>query len=116
MACANPDFAALYTNALPVNTWPQQPYPTLLGPFLSGSALMDAQKAWAFYEQVEAYDAQQRQSMTPTWFIILTTSDALLYRRGQLLHVSVCPCVDWTSQRYLPLIGMGGDVRPQLCV
>ncbi len=115
MACLNPDFAALYTNATPVNVWPVQPYPTTLGPFLSTGALLETQKAWNLYEQVEAYDAQQRQAANPQWYAFATTTELTMYRKGQVLHSTICPCVNWQSQRFLARVASGGDVRPQLC-
>lgn len=115
MACANDPFCELYVTATPVNVWPVQPYPTTLGPYLSTGALLDTQKAWNFYEQVEAHDAQQRQTTKPQWYVFASTSELTLYRRGQVLHSSICPCVNWHSQRFLGLVAPGGDVRPQLC-
>lgn len=115
MACLNPDFAALYTAAMPVNVWPVQPYPTTRGPFLSTGALLDTQRAWNFYERVEAYDAQQRQTAQPQWYTFASTSELTLYRKGQVLHSTICPCVNWHSQRFLALLPAGGDVRPTTC-
>ena len=115
MACINADFAALYTAATPINVWPQQPYPVTRGPYLSTGSLLDTQRAWAFYEQVEAYDAQQRQQANPQWYVFASNAEVSLYRKGQTLHTSICPCVDWRSQRYQALVVPGGDVRPQVC-
>ena len=113
--CLANTFCQSYTTALPVSVWPQQPYPATLGQRLSVQALAVAIKAWNFYEQVEAHDAQQRQVLQPKWWTFSTMADFDLYQRGRLLHWEICPCVDWSSQRYLGYVGPGGNVLPRLC-
>lgn len=113
--CLNDDLSVEYVTATPVNIWPQQPYPATRGPRLSGKTLLATQQAWALYERVEAYDAAQRQLTKPVWYQFASTSEATQYRKGQLLHATIMPCVDWTSQRFLGPVSAGGDVRPTLC-
>lgn len=108
-------FCLSYTTAIPWSVWPRRAYPIALGPFLSGGALADTQRAWNFYEQVEAYDAQQRQTTAPQWFPLSSTSEWTLYRRGQVLHASICPSLNWRSQRFLGLVAPGSNILPQPC-
>ena len=108
-------FCLAYTTALPQSVWPVQPYPATLGPYLSTGALLSTQKAWNFFELVEAHDAQQRQQAVPRWYEFVSTAEYELYNKGKKLHVSICRCVDWTPQRYQAPVPAGSDVRPQLC-
>jgi hypothetical protein len=67
-------------------------------------------RAWAFFEQVEAYDAKVRVTTTapPTaghttdrsiWYPIDTQAKLLMYQQGQALHRALCPTYSWKPQR-----------------
>jgi len=124
-------FCNSYTMATPVDVWPQRPYPATGGPQMSGKALAETQKAWAFFEMVEAADAATRvktgiagsyrppniESQNSIWYPLNTTSNLLMYTKGQVLHWEVCPSVNWTSQRNLgfPTGSQPFDIRPKPC-
>jgi len=107
--------------------WPQTPFPGNLFPGWSSQRRFNAQNAWNFFERVESYDSQVRimigklngkytfpSRSTPTkiapppavpklWYMFEGAGDLTKYREGLALHQQVCPYIDWTPQRNLPL-------------
>lgn len=81
--------------------------------------LTSNREAWNFFELVESTDAASRLRIceagsitystkpviTPTlWYPITTQGRKMLYRRGQLLHIQLCPNYNWTPNRNRPLV------------
>ena len=88
----------------PFTTWPVQSFPKTAFPRWAGQRLTRAQRAWTFYEQVEATDAATRirlsgTSTPPSWYPFNTEGDRLLHKDGKELHMLVCPTIGWTAQR-----------------
>lgn len=114
----------------PPTVWLQQPFPAQVFRKLPAPRVRELASAWAFFEQVEAFDAHIRLTKTigsippyprdgvdpSLWYPIRTEGNRQLYRLGQVLHNQVCPGLNWTSQRDLGLgPTVATDVRPQPC-
>jgi len=108
-------------------TWPQTPFPGKLFPGWSSQRRFDAQNAWNFFELVESHDAQVRimigklngtytfpsrstatkiappPAVPKIWYTFAGAGDLTKYREGLALHQQVCPNINWTPQRNLPL-------------
>jgi hypothetical protein len=111
--------------------WPVRQFPSSSFPRGSPARLRDAGRAWAFFEQVEAYDAAIRVKysslggFTPSskrvvtqapWFIFKSEGERVVYKRGQSLHRELCPETNWTSQRNLGIpVTLVTDVYPTAC-
>ena len=101
---------AVYTT--PTTVWPTQSFPRSLFPYWSGQRLTAAQKAWNYYEQVEAADSKLRVVTSGTanrnivWTPFDTQGARLQYNYGKWLHEQACiksgTCeINWVSQRDL---------------
>lgn len=112
-------------------TWPMRCLPATAFPRGSAARDRDSAKAWSFFERVEAYDAGVRVRLAGTgwtpngsscssgpWYKFASSSEATLYRRGQILHTQLCPGRDWTSQRNLgiPPTEPLENVYPDVCL
>ena len=110
--------------------WPRQIYPMTCGPRVSVKELDQLRAAWAFFEQVEAYDAAVRVRLSGTgyspptldrqgaspWYAFQSQDELILYRQGQTLHVQLFPQYNWRSQRYLGILSVPLlNVYPSLC-
>jgi hypothetical protein len=106
-------------------TWPVRSIPATAFPRGSAARDRDSAKAWSFFERVESYDADVRVRLAGTgwmstgspWYRFTSASEMTLYRRGQILHIQLCPEYNWTSQRTLgiptePLDNVYPDVCP----
>jgi hypothetical protein len=113
-------------------TWPTRQFPSSSFPRGSPARLRDAARAWAFFEQVEAYDAAVRvkysalggfvPSSKPIvtqapWYTFKSEGERVTYKRGQSLHKELCPDTNWTSQRHLgiPTVAVT-NVYPSECL
>lgn len=108
-------FCDLYSSGMG-QTWPVRGFPSTNFPRGSAARSRDAARAWAFFEQVEAYDARVRVKYSSQggfvpstasvvtqapWYIFKGEAERILYKRGQALHIQLCPDQNWTSQRML---------------
>jgi hypothetical protein len=122
-------FCSVYAGSGPL--WPVRQFPSSSFPRGSPARLRDAARAWAFFEQVEAYDAairvkysslggfmpSSKRVVTQTpWYIFKGEGERVVYKRGQSLHRELCPETNWTSQRNLgvPILPIT-DVYPDAC-
>ena len=93
----------------PTTVWPTQSFPKTLFPYWSGQRLTAAQKAWNYYEQVEAADSRLRFNATSPnimWTPFDTQGARQQYNYGKWLHQQACiktdTCnINWISQRDL---------------
>ena len=122
-------FCSVYTGS--GTTWPIRQFPSSSFPRGSPARLRDAARAWAFFEQVEAYDAairvkysalggfvasSKRVVTQAPWYIFKNEGERVVYKRGQSLHRELCPETNWTSQRNLGIpITPVTDVYPTAC-
>jgi hypothetical protein len=92
--------------------WPVGSFPASDFPRMDTKQLAANTRAWNFFEQVEAYDANVRLRVTAPvsaghttdtsiWYPINTQARLLLYKQGQSLHRYLCPTYSWKSQRDL---------------
>ncbi len=122
-------FCSVYTGS--GTTWPVRQFPSSSFPRGSAARLRDAARAWAFFEQVEAYDAAVRVKYAAAggfvpsdrpvvtqapWYTFKSEGERVVYKRGQSLHRELCPDINWTSQRNMgiPTIPIT-DVYPNAC-
>jgi len=108
----------------PTLVWITQSFPKTLFPHRSGQWLTAAQKAWNYYEKVEAADSALRVTASNTgnenivWTPFDTQGARQQYNYGKWLHQQACLnsefCnINWTSQRELgysstPLVSIWG--------
>lgn len=98
--------------SLPTTTWPQQQFPGDHPAVsrLSQGERMAAKRAWNYYEQVEAYDADVRVRLGNTggalpsvppglWYQFNGEGQRALYEKGRRYHILICPSYNWTPQR-----------------
>lgn len=115
------DLSACDIYSLVSPDWIGQRFPSG-NPAFSRSTARDLarnREAWNFFELVESTDAATRLRIceagavpystkpviTPTlWYPLTTQGRQMLYRRGQLLHVQLCPNFNWTANRNRPII------------
>lgn len=82
--------------------------------------------AWNFFEQVEAIDASTRVRLgntggqinrqTHLWYSFRGDGERMLYEKGRRYHILICPSLDWTPQRNLPIPTIPlTDVTPADC-
>ncbi len=90
--------------------WPRGSFPSAYFPRMQPRDLTAATRAWAFFEQVETYDAAVRVNTRAwpspghttdrsIWYPINTQSKLQMYKQGQDLHRFLCPTYSWKSQR-----------------
>jgi hypothetical protein len=122
-------FCSVYTGS--GQAWPVRQFPSSSFPRGSPARLREAARAWAFFEQVEAYDAAIRvkysalggfvPSSKPVvtqspWYIFKNEGERVVYKRGQSLHRELCPGINWTPQRNLGIPNTSvSNVYPTEC-
>lgn len=94
------------------NPWPVHAFNGTWFPRGSAARDRESQKAWNFYEAVERFNANVRLQLSGTgwsppsygirnpgpWFQFQTQGQRMLYLRGKLLHIELCPGKNWGAQ------------------
>lgn len=101
---------------LPTLVFPQQSFPADNSAVrrMSQGEKLAAKKAWNYFEQVEATDAATRvriglsggiipSQISSLWVSFTGEGERILYETGRRLHMRICPTLDWTPQRNLPI-------------
>jgi hypothetical protein len=99
--------------ATPTTTWPKQQFPAD-HPAVSRIGQRERiaiKDAWNFFERVETIDAATRvrlgnnggQIPPHLWYPFRGDGERMLYEKGRRYHILICPTLDWTPQRNLPI-------------
>lgn len=105
----------LYVTATPPTVWPKQQFPAD-HPAVSRIGQRERiaiKDAWNFFERVEAIDAATRVRLGNTrgqinpqahlWYPFHGDGERMLYEKGRRYHILICPTLNWTPQRNLPV-------------
>lgn len=109
--------------------WPKQQFPADHPTVsrLSQGERLAAKRAWNYFEQVEAIDANTRVRLglaggviSPpppgTWVPFNGEGQRALYEKGRRYHIIICPAYNWIPQRDLPIpTSTLGTVTPSEC-